>query len=477
MSAVIAKLKRYLPENKFVRKAGVLVGGTALSTVILTLASPLLTRLYTPEEFGTLAVFLSLLNFLYIIASLRYEMAIPLPRGHAKAANITVLAISLLAVTTVIVSLLVWLFGENITSFFNAPKLRPYLWLLPIGIVFLSAFQIFSYWAIRRSEFSIIAGAKIKQSIVTVILQVIGAKFGAVGLLFGHVGGQSIGALPLAKNALKRRYFQAVSLTHMKAMARRYKKFPLFNVWSASFNSAGQQMPPLLFAVYFDVAIAGFYVLANRVLALPMVLIGNAVGKVFLADAVIAHKENRLKDLVANVFKTLVEVGLPPLMILVVAGPQLFSLVFGDEWAQSGLFAQWMAIWLACVFIVSPLGFVAIVLEKQKQILVFETVLLVVRAICIIIGGQYGDITMTIMLFSLSSAVCWLGYLVWIMKITGNNLGTIIMPIVKNVLLIAAMLLPLIAAIHFSVFHWVIGLAISLGLIGVKYLLLLKKLY
>ncbi|NCC31504.1 MAG: lipopolysaccharide biosynthesis protein, partial [Chloroflexia bacterium] len=70
-----ARIARLLPKNAFARSVSILVGGTAGLQLLSILTAPIYTRLYTPSDFGVLAVFVGLLSLIIIIASLRYELA------------------------------------------------------------------------------------------------------------------------------------------------------------------------------------------------------------------------------------------------------------------------------------------------------------------------------------------------------------------------------------------------------------------
>ena len=48
----IKKLKALILKGNFYRNVSILVSGTAISLIVIVLTTPLLTRLYTPEEFG-----------------------------------------------------------------------------------------------------------------------------------------------------------------------------------------------------------------------------------------------------------------------------------------------------------------------------------------------------------------------------------------------------------------------------------------
>jgi hypothetical protein len=76
------------PVGQFRRSVAVLASGTAISQAIPIAAMPVLTRLYTPEEFGTVVLYLALASLLGVVATARYELAIPLPHDDIEAGEI-----------------------------------------------------------------------------------------------------------------------------------------------------------------------------------------------------------------------------------------------------------------------------------------------------------------------------------------------------------------------------------------------------
>ncbi len=91
-------MERWIIKNNFAKRVSLLIGATAVAQLILILSMPLLTRLYTPEDFGLLAIYSSILAVISVVASLCYESAIPLPKNDETAAHILLLTISILIV-------------------------------------------------------------------------------------------------------------------------------------------------------------------------------------------------------------------------------------------------------------------------------------------------------------------------------------------------------------------------------------------
>ena len=362
-------IRTMLPKNAFARGVSLLVGGTAGAQVLTVLIAPLLTRLYSPEDFGQFAVYASLLALVSVVSSLRYELAIPLPEYDGEAANVAVLSLLMVAISTVLTSLLVLTLGTPTTELLGVPILAKYLWLLPIGVLLSGAYTVFNYWSIRSRRFSAIAGTRLTQVMATLAIQLATFKFGGLGLILGQVAGQSAGTTSLARPALAMPAFKEVSWGGLKKAAVRYKRFPIFSTWEGLSNTASAQLPPLMFAALFSPAVAGLYTLADRMLSLPISLFGGAIGQVFFANAAEANRGGMLAALFEQLHTKLAHIAFPPALLLMLLGPDLFAVVFGENWRQAGEFVRWMAPWLYFAFISSPLSTIIAVTEETKKVL------------------------------------------------------------------------------------------------------------
>lgn len=448
------------------------MGGTASAQLIMVAAAPLLTRLYNPQDFGLLAVYSALLALFSVNSSLRYQLAIPLPACEQEAADVVVLSLICVVSVTLLTTMLVFFTRGYFAELMGLPSIADYLWLLPVGVAFVGAYQTFNYWALRRKAYRSIASTRIKQTLTTLTIQLLGYKTGALALIAGQAGGQGMGSYTLAKTALARPELREWRWPAVWTAAKRYRKFPYFSTWDAFFNTAGAQLPPLMFAALFSTSAAGLYALADRVLAVPMAIVGDAVGKVFLSSAAEAHRAGRIGSLVLGVHKKLVVLALPPTLVLFIAGPQLFVLIFGEEWQQAGVFAKWMAPWLYVVFVTSPLSTLFAILEKQRQGLVFQVILISMRVAAISLGAFYEDVVLTVILFSLASTFCWFFLLIWIFLSTGNSASSVLKSTGKMFLISNVCVSPLWASTCVESLNvwWVPLLSISCVMILIVYL-------
>lgn len=479
MMSVPSRLGRLLPKNRFARSVSVLVGGTVAGQAVIVLASPLLTRLYEPDDLGLLAVFVALLGIITVLASLRYQLAIPLPEEDDEAANVVVLSLLMVLVTTAVTTAAVFLFREPISRIMNAPALADYLWLLPLGVLLFGTYQVFNYWAIRIKAFPAVARTKLTQSVSMVAVQLAGFTLGPISLLIGQVSGRAVGTIGLVKHSVMGRSssFLQVGRSGLFDAARRYKQFPIYSTWGAAFNTVGTQAPFLLLSASFGAASAGAYLLAHRVLTAPLGLIGKGIADVFFANAATAARNGSLAPLVAAVHERLAQIAMPHALVLVLAGPELFAFVFGQEWRQAGVFAQWMAPWCYLILVTSPLSTLFSVLGRQRAEMVFQGWLLTSRTAALLLGAYYGDLLVAVALFSSTSAFCYVVFLMWIMRASGNTLSSLWSTSLRALVWSATAVSPLVVlhVVDKNVILWSTAFSLSALLVTGRYVFLLKR--
>jgi O-antigen/teichoic acid export membrane protein len=481
ITSVKNQLRRLLPGNTFARGVSVLVGGTAGAQLLTVLAAPLLTRLYSPEDFGLLAAYTSLLILINVVSSLRYELAIPLPKDDDEAANVAILSLILVGCSTILTSILIIQLRQTIANLLDVSVLAKYLWLLPVGVLFGGAYSVFNYWSIRTERFSTMATSKLRQAITTITIQLTMYKLGVIALLLGQVGGQSVSTATLGRSTLVSGGFSQVTLRKIYEVAGRYRRFPILSTWEGLANQASSQLPTIMLLMFFTPSSAGLYALANRVLALPISIIGNAIGDVFFSTAAGDQRREIHAQLLEKCHANLANLGFPPALVLILIGPDFFAFIFGEEWREAGDFARWMTPWFCIAFISSPLSTLIAVTEKLKEGMTFQLILLCSRMCAIFYGVWLGDLRLTIIFFSAISTVCYCGLLIFLARIVGTKLNALLKQTFKAtgtaVFCTTPLLITLMYDGSFTVNTLSYALPLSLLLIVTHYWRLLRKDY
>ena len=404
-------------QSVFVGDVLTLLTGTTVAQIITLLASPIITRLYGPETFGLLAIFISITNIISVISCMRYDVAIMLPNSDEEASN--VLGVSLFCVVIVsIVSIPFFILSQPfLVQFLNAPQLGQYFWMFPFAILASGLFLALNSWNTRTKHFSRLSIVRVISSCTTTGIQLVEGSLGHAtgGILIGaNILGQFVSTLTLGIQIMRDNlsfFIKNITRKKMIEVIKRYINFPKYDIWATFLNSLSWQIPIFLLAYFFSTTIVGYYSLGMMVIQLPMSLIGGSIGQVFFQRANEAKFENTLHLLVENVFIMLFKLGIFPMMILLMFGEFLFTVFFGPQWGTAGIYVQILSIWAFLWFISSPISLIISVLEKQSwglrwNILVFST-----RFMSLMIGGILGNVLIALALFSISGVIVY-GYFI-----------------------------------------------------------------
>lgn len=354
--------------------------GTTIAQAIPIAISPILTRIYTPEDFGALALFLAITAIFSSIASGGYELAIMLPKKDEDAINIFALGFIITIVISLVLLFLVILFNDFFTTLLKNDIIGLWLYFVPVAVFFLGLFNILSYFNNRRKNYIDIARATILKSIILAITQLsIGfIKSGASGLITGQILSQMFANLRLIKNTLKDKILiNKINKLKIIALAKRYKDFPKFSMWAVLANTLAQHLTNILMSSFYSVATLGFYSLVQRVLGMPSSIIGSSISQVFFRQATIEKQQTgKAVNTFNSTFKKLILIGLPSFGTLFFIVEDLFAFVFGETWRIAGKYAQIVMPLFFIRFVVSTLSTLNTVFEKNKMGLCIQITLL-----------------------------------------------------------------------------------------------------
>ena len=457
--------------SRFITNVLKLVSGSVIAQALGILLVPIITRLYSPGDYGAFQVFLSISSILAVLSCLSYQLAIMLPKEEEDSANIVTLCIALVSIISVVSGGVFILFSGWVGETLNTPGISQYLIFLPVVVFLNGLFVVVNYWLSRRVRFGTLATAQVANSVSSKFVQ-IGTGFGSaspLGLILGLIAGYGAALLVMLRGIREDLpLFRSVSLSRITYLAKRYRRFPLFTSWSTVANSASLQVAPLMLASFFNPAIVGFYGVAHMVVNMPMSLIGSATGQVFFQKA--SEEKNRtgsVKTVVQEVHQRLVSIGIFPILILMIIGEELFALVLGAQWGTAGGYARILAPWLLLVFIASPLSTIFSVLEKQTIGLAFNLMVLFSRIAVLYVGGIYGDPVVALILFSITGVIFWGWMNLYVLKISGVAFKSGLEDFLKFFLIALAVAIPLIIVKYLSLPLYI--LLIVAGIVTIIY--------
>jgi O-antigen/teichoic acid export membrane protein len=386
--------------------------GTTLAQAIPIAISPVLTRLYSPEEFGRLALFIALAMIAGVLVTGRYELAIMLPRQDKDALHIAALAMVISFVVSAILFIIVLIFAQKIAALMGDAALAPWLYWVPASTLLLGLYQSFNYWSNRKAQYKRLVISRTAQSGSAALAQ-LGSGFascGAVGLVGGQIFGQII-ATGVHAHLFWREdqgLIRAMHPMRSLVLAKKYLDFPRYLIIAHGFNTASSQMPVLLLGVLFNTATAGFFSLTQRIMAAPMSLVAGALGDVFRQEASQAYaKQGQCKALYHKTFKRLLMISIVPFTIFFFVAPSLFTWVFGEQWRVAGEYAQILTPMALFKFITSPLSSMFMIAEKQKLDLIWQIFLFSMVCFAFFVGNLLSSASDALTIFSITYCIAY----------------------------------------------------------------------
>jgi O-antigen/teichoic acid export membrane protein len=415
-------LRSWREPSEFQRHILTLAGGTTLAQALPLLASPVLTRLYEPAQFGVFALFVSITTVLSAPATLRYSLAIVIPDEDHRARAVFSLSLLVLASFSLVVLIAVLAGGARIAAAIGYGELGQWLVVVPVGVVLMEGLTVLLAWANRRRQYRLMAASRVAQFGSIAVLQLTAGimNLGSGGLIAGFLLGQVIGVAILVPSITRSGMLTVPRVRELRAEASRFRTFPIFNMPGALVNIAANESPVLLLSHYFGAVVTGQYNLTTRVLAAPIGLVGTAVGNVFRERAAREYgRTGSCRRAYIETFRTLLLVGFAPFALVAAIGPQAFVVLFGEGWRSAGDYARLLVPLFFLRFVVSPLSYVLYITAKQAHDLVWQIGLFIVTAAALVIGATTGEGSSTVMLFSFSYSVMYIAYLVTSYRFSG----------------------------------------------------------
>lgn len=370
-------------KSDFFRNTVILITGSSIAQAIPIAVSPILTRIYKPEDFGILAIFTSLTTVFSALVTARYELAILKPKEDEEGHRITTLSILIALMLSLFLFIIFSIFNLPISEFLGNPAIGPWLYFAPVVIFFAGIYNALKYYSIRKGNYKNIAKAGSIQSLTSVTIQLVAGllKAGKAGLIFGN-------GIPffISNGVLSSCYYadfkrtDRVSTISLRQLALKYVEFPKFSLLANIANILSQNLIVIFISSFFTSFVLGQYALVNRVLGMPSTIIGGAVADVFAKKAL--DERNINGNCIRTFKKTLKNLALLTVIIFVPAYflvEPLFGFVFGKSWDIAGTYAKILVPLLAIRFLMSPLTMVFIVFEKkQVTALIWQFLFLIV---------------------------------------------------------------------------------------------------
>lgn len=400
-----------------------LAGSTAASQILWLAATPLLTRLYTPGDFGNLAAVMAIVSLLNVASSLRFELAIPTPEEDSDAIALVWLAATLVVFSTLTTAIVLIQYSPQLETLLTDSGTISIAWLIPFGVFSIGLYQVLNYWAIRKKRYGLLGCTKTSQSVLGIMTSVAMAPFGSPGLIVGQILGQSGGILSLITDSTGLWRSNRNPAPGILATAVKYKGFPLYSLPAGFINAIGVNFPQLIFTTAFGPEYLGLLALAQRILCAPANVIGRSVGEVLLGEASERHRRGELLALASTTMRYLALCGLLISTVISLLAVLYLPRAFGPKWGEAAWMVPLLAPLVISQLMVAPISASFVAAQKNREGLLAQVILMALRLapLFVAVFVCHASFSTALCIYSCASTAGYVAYAAVLMRALANN--------------------------------------------------------
>jgi O-antigen/teichoic acid export membrane protein len=393
-----------------------MVSGTVLAQFVSIATAPLLTRIYTPHDYGVLGIFLGVSAIFNIVSTFNFPVAIFIPQDMEEVKKLFQLSIFIVSVVSVLSLLVVLLLGSGISSLFNLPELSHWLYFIPPVLFFYGTQFILFVYLNRLKQYRAISVSKVVAAFSSVLVSVgLGLLYGGpLGLILGTFFNYAVVSVLMMIYLLreeKRLFSDLIDFGQMKYYFKQYRNFPLYTLPSDFINIFVNQLPVFVLGTASPQKV-GHFNISNRILATPVQFVSVSISDILrqkLSEEM--HSNRDCSSTYRSMFRPLL-LFIVPFMLLFFFAPDIFAFVFGESWRPAGYFTQLMTPYFLLKFLAVPFVPVYSLAMRQREEFLLHLYLLVSTLLLVGFSVYFKhDTDRMILLFSVNYAVVYIFYL------------------------------------------------------------------
>lgn len=382
-------------KGTFIQNISWTMSGNVVIIATQLIFSPILTRIYGPEAYGSFTLFNAIAVNISNVACLQYDKALILPKSDREFNALLRLCLICIATIVLLMCIAVVFIPKILTEGLGMPNKPLLLFGLPILVAILSLIQISNSWILRKRYFKDVIIYGTSTTVGTRLFNLaygIMSKGAIVGIALGEVLGKAASVfinyfIVLKKEVIHLYPFPAARM-EIKAVAKQYQKFPLFDMPATWLNVLSGQLPVYLFGRFAGVGFLGFWGLATSLLEMPVRLLAYSLSSVFTAKATELEHESQLQaigPMLQKLYWTLLLLSIIPFAFLVFWSKDIFMWIFGMRWEAAGQLAAVLAMYTCSRMVVDPFLGIYRVMQKQHRLLLFQIVSVIFRSCLVIV--------------------------------------------------------------------------------------------
>ena len=406
-------LQKYIKGSQYKKNVLIMIIGRVVAQAIPILLTPLLTRIYSPSEFGVFGVFSTVIAIIAMVSNGRYCLSIILPKDDDKAKRLFFLSTFLTIFTAIIFTLVLILWGGPFFRVLNTASLEQYIWIVILNMLFIGLYEDLYYYALRAKAFKILTTNIIIQALVLIISRLVFGYLGytEIGLILSYLLGYGVSYILMIIRLKMPIYWlvKEFKVTVYWQLMKEYYKFPKYSLLADTLSMTANMSPNILLNKVFGTVTTGYYTMSDKILGSPIWLVTSSVGDVFRQEA---SEQFRTKGSCFEIFKktvrTMFLVGIVPFGLLLIFSSYIIPFLLGAEWEPVGNYIRIFSVMYFIRFIVRPVSFVIYIVGKQNVNVLFQILTLLSILIAFTIGIYTKNLYLCLLSWSILSSIAYI---------------------------------------------------------------------
>ena len=403
------------------RHVAQLGGGTVVVMIVGVVAQLVIGVIYSDEDYGVFANLVSFATVVAMLATFRLEMAIPLADDVEEAEDLARLALALasaLSLVLIPLALVLTLAGDSIPVPF-----RVSVQVAPFVVWASAGFAVLRGHLSRRQQFRQMSDANVVGSVAMAGAQI---GLGRAGFLASGLGlGYGLGRL-LSCGMMLRASGLKLRGPVRYGLLRRWSHIPTWTLVPAMLNALTVGGVALVMTALYGVGFAGQFGFVQRLLSVPVALLGQAVASVFYTRFAAMHRaEQDTSHHMVRLARVLLWIALVIFMPITLLGREAFVLAWPDhKWETAGYISGILAPWLMVNFASSPLSGYATVKNEVRRLFALAWIEAGLRFPALALGLVIGGPMLGVQVYSLMGLLICLYWIIWVIRLSGASTRT-----------------------------------------------------
>ncbi|HEG7447966.1 TPA: type 8 capsular polysaccharide synthesis protein Cap8K [Staphylococcus aureus] len=393
--------------NKFIGDSFLMILSSGIAQVILIITTPIITRLYSPAEFGEFTIFSNIAMILIPIINARYDLLIVNAKND-RSANILsqisfLISLLILLILIPILAISAWLYPNFILDFI----------FIIIMLFLVSLTNIFTNYLNKERKYKVLSLINVFRAGSMALLQIIFGllSLGSLGLIIGFSLSYITG-ITLGYKTFKKHFNIVRNKEETKALFLENKNQLVYSTPSILLNGLSFSVVVFFIGILYTNTEVGIYGMAIRVLGIPVTIISLGLSKIFMQQANDYYIERgNFRNLLLKFSSTLVIVSIILYVPLYLFSEELVNILLGHSWVDAITVIKIVIPLFVIRLIVSTVSLSVIVLQKQQLELILQALFLIGTTVTFVISKM---LNLTFLNFvSINTAVLIVSYMIF----------------------------------------------------------------